>query len=169
MKIKTTLLLLVAALFASSCTKQNNPMEHFSKNAHFEAAMSSLQIGTLVDGFDTQAVIKVIYLNQVYKDEYQTDENFYISTHITNEPYANKERGLNHPLYTLLLNGKNSKSIVELEENNLLRMEMPISEKWSRYYYVIFDKQDTNDLNITFSHKHEGTILLKYQKDALQQ
>lgn len=169
MKIKSILLLFISSLFLLSCSTYNNPMEQFTKNAFFEKAMSSLQIGSLVDGFDTKAVLKVIYLNQVYNDEYQKGENFYVSTHITDEPYEEDERGLYHKLYKLTMNGKKPQSITELQENDLLRMEMPITEKWSRYYHVVFEAVEGNDLTISFAHKHEGTILLKYQKDFLEQ
>ncbi len=154
----------LGTLLFTACSPRN-PLDHFSKNKHFERAMIGLQIGTLVSQLETKAVLKVIYLNHVYQDRYQENENFFLSLYIANEPYDSDQGGLNHKLYTLKLNDQKALCVTELADSAPLRMEMPITEKWSRYYHVTFAKQEGNDLNLTLAHKHQGTILLKYAKD----
>ena len=157
----------IVTLLFSACTP-HRALDHFSKNKHFERAMTSLQIGTLVNNLETKAVLKVIYLNHVYQNQYQENENFFISLYIANEPYDDDKGGLNHKLYKLKLNDQNATSITELSDDAPLRMEMPVTEKWSHYYHVVFAKQESNDLELTLTHKYQGTILLKYAKDELE-
>jgi len=167
MMIKTLFLLLVTLLIFTSCGSRG-AMDYFDKNEHYERAMTSLQIGTLVENLNTKVIFKAIYLNHVFKTEYQDGEHFYISTHIDEDSYIKTQRGLFNKLYALKLNDTNATKVVELDSNETLRLEMPLTERWSRYYHVRFDEVEGNDLNLTFSHKDQGTILLKYAKDELE-
>lgn len=166
-KTKMLSLLGVTALIFTSCSSRG-AMDHFDKNEHYERAMTSLQIGTLVQHLETKAVLKTIYLNHVFDKKYQEGENFYISTYIDKDPYEEKQQGILHKHYNLRLNNKKATRITELENNDSLRLLMPLTERWSRYYYVRFDEAKGNDLNLTFSYKEQGTILLKYAKDELE-
>ena len=165
--IKTASVVLLTLLLFSSCSSRG-AMEYFNKNEHYERAMTNLQIGTLVDDLETKAILKVIYLNQVFDKEYQEGENFYIATYIDNDPYDERQRGLKNKLYKLQLNDYNATRVTELKYDDKLRLQMPLTERWSRYYYVRFDEIKSNDLSITFSHKKLGTIVLKFAKDELE-
>jgi len=166
--MKKTATLLLAIAFSITACSSRGAMDYFNKNEHFEKAMTNLQIGTLVEGLETKVIFKAIYLNQIFEKEYQDGENFYISTYIDKEPYIEKERGLYHKEYTLMLNDTNATKIKELKEDDTLRLKMPLTERWSRYYHIRFDEIEENDLNLTFSHQKQGTISLVYAKDELE-
>ena len=158
--------LLTSSLFIGCSGHQ--AMEYFNKNEHYERAMTSLQIGSLVEGLKTKVIFKAIYLNQTYLKRYQEGENFFISTYIDGEPFDEMKKGLFYKKYALALNGKKATKIIELSEDDPLRLDMPVTERWNRYYQVRFDEATSNDLNLTFSHEKQGTIVLKYAKDELE-
>lgn len=166
MILKTLLQLMIIGFIFTACSSRG-AMDYFNKNRHYERAMTSLQIGSLVEESKTKVIIKTIYLNHVFKNKYQDGENFYISTHIENGLKETKADGLLHELYTLELNGIKPTQSVIVDDNDTLKESMPLTESWSRYYHVRFDEVQGNDLNLTFTHKKYGTILLKYAKDEL--
>lgn len=165
--IKTTSIVLALSLLLASCSSRG-AMDYFEKNEHYERAMTNLKIGTLVNDLETQVIFKAIYLNQVFAKEYQEGENFYIATYINEDAQDETKRGLHNKLYTLHLNGIKATKITELQYDDVLRLQMPLTEQWSRYYHVHFDEVQENDLDLTFAHDHLGTIVLKYAKDELE-
>jgi hypothetical protein len=132
--------------------------------------MTNLQIGTLVKGRKTKVIFKAIYLNQVVMEPYPEGEHFYIALYIDEDEndHDKNKTGLNSTQYDLRLNNIEAKSLLELEEENVLRRELPLTEKWSRYYHVEFNDNNATNLNLTFSHKELVTILLPYAKDELE-
>lgn len=165
--IKIASAFVITAFLLNSCSSRG-AMDHFNKNEHYERAMTNMKIGTLVDGVETKAILKVIYLNQVFDKEYQEGENFYIATYIKEDSYDKRERGLKNKLYQLHLNGLKARKVTELSYDDVLRVQMPLTEQWSRYYYVHFDEVESNSLKIVFSHKQLGSIALKFAKDELE-
>ncbi len=157
---------LTSILILTSCSTRG-AMEPFHKNKYFERSMTNVQIGTLVDKKHTQAIIKAIYLNQIFKTSDQEVENFFISTFFASDPEDSNRSGLHNPDYVLLLNKHEPMFVTELEEDHFLRQNLPLKERWSRYYHVRFKKMQSNDLTLTLSHKKYGTIVLPYAKDEL--
>ncbi|KIM10697.1 MAG: hypothetical protein KU37_10495 [Sulfuricurvum sp. PC08-66] len=156
---------LVVMLAVAGCAPQN-VMQMFDRDPYFEKAMEHLQTGTMVRQFETKAVMHTVYLNGVDSAKYSNDEHFFISVYIANDFYEDETKGLFNPNYTLKLNGQAPLSITLLEDEDPLRKSMPLSPRWSNYYWVRFAKQST-PMVLELSHPHYGVMALTYQK-ALQ-
>jgi len=143
------LMLFVSAVFFAGCGKSSFVM--LDKDKHYKETLEFTQKKQLKNYLQTVAVFRATYLNKVYPQDYKDNEYFFIGVYIPDD--IKKKKGLLNPLFELLLNGKEPLKITELKHNSSsLIKKMPLTNRWTKYYIVEFEKIDEYNLLLTYTH-----------------
>ena len=78
-------------------------------------------------------------------------ESFFVGVYIPND--IKKKEGLDNPLFELLLNDKKPINVTRLKyDSSALIKQMPLTNRWTKYYIVEFEKIDEYNLLLTYTH-----------------
>ena len=140
--------LLISALFFG-CGKSSFVM--LDKNKNYKEALEYTQKQQLKNYLDTVAVFRVTYLNKVYPKDYKDKEYFFVGIYLPDD--IKKKEGLFNPLFKLALNDKTSFKATELKygSSTLIKL-MPLTNRWTKYYVVEFEKDDEEKLVLTYTY-----------------
>ncbi|NOQ31539.1 MAG: hypothetical protein GQ570_10485 [Helicobacteraceae bacterium] len=157
MYIKLTLLVATILTF-TSCSK-TNAFTYFSISNESEKAISSLQSATIKDNKKTTVIFSAININTV-TDKREDYENFLISIYLEDKDYSEELMSK-----SLTLNSKAPLVVQELDENSTLLKLMPIKNRWSRYYEVMFTSEKSEKLNLIYQTYDKKMASLTFQKE----
>ncbi len=158
------LISIITVVFISGCS-QTSAFDFFKMDDDYEKAIDNLQTGTIVSSFETKAILSTIYLNHVYPEKYNDNEYFFVSIYLREDIRLYFKSGMNNKKYKFTLNGEQPIEGIELKTDDELRLSMPISNEWNRYYLVKFPTQHINELNLILENDKLYSIELIYQKD----
>lgn len=131
----------LVVFFLVGCDRTTS-MAYLQKDAFYEQSIAHLQKGDLISSSETKAIISAVYLNRVKPEKYKVNENFFVAVYIKDDFKSKKKYGLKNPLYHLKLNGEKPLVITELDKDATLRKQMPLVNKWNKYYQVVFKNTD---------------------------
>ncbi len=151
-------------IFISGCSR-TSAFDFFKMDDNYERAIDNLQTGTIVSSFETKAILSTIYLNRVYPEKYNDGEYFFVSIYLREDIRLYFKSGINNKKYKFTLNGNEPIEAKELETDDELRLSMPITNEWNRYYLVKFPKQDMSKLDLILENDEFDSVELIYQKD----
>jgi hypothetical protein len=154
----------MTVVFISGCSR-TSAFDFFKMDDDYEKAIDNLQTGTIVSSFETKAILSTIYLNHVYPEKYNDSEYFFVSIYLREDIRLYFKSGMNNKKYKFTLNGEQPLEGKELKTDDELRLSMPISNEWNRYYLVKFPIQHINELNLILENDKLDSIELIYQKD----
>lgn len=157
--------ILVGVVFFISGCSQTTAFDLFKMDANYEKAVDNLQTGTIVRSFETEAILSTIYLNHVYPEKYHDAEYFFVAIYLRDDVRLYFKAGMNNKKYNFTLNGEKPLEGKELETDDELRLLMPISNEWNRYYLVKFPKQHTKELKLILENDDYHSVTLTYQRD----
>lgn len=159
------LLLCVFTLVLLSGCSRTTAFDLFRMDKAHERAVDNMQTGTIVRSFETEAILSAIYLNPVYPDKYNDGEYFYIALYTRENVRLYFKSGLNNKKYTFTCNGEEPLETTELKTDDELRLLMPITNEWNRYYLVKFAPQHLTTLDLLLENDQSGLVHLSYHKD----
>lgn len=161
-----TVLLGTAVLMFSGCSR-SGAFDVFKVDEAHERAVTNLRTSTIVQSFETKAIISTIYLNKTLPQQYGNNQNesFFVSLYLQSDIRLFYKANLSAPDANLTLNGVGYTAIRELKEDDPLRTLMPIKNDWNRYYIITYPHQKSRLLKLTFEIDPYGTAELKYRKD----
>jgi len=134
------------------------------KDEKYHETLTHTQKKQLIDTQNaTQALLRATYLNPIYPEQYQDRESFFVGIYIQDD-HKGTSGGLNHPLYTLKLNGQPPMETTELEKNDALYKRMPLTERWSRYYLVSFNESNATKLELTLKKASGESLTFTYPR-----
>ena len=158
---KFFILLLSLLTLLGGCSTKN---ERFSLSADKEKAATSLQSIRILKDNKSEAILSVIFLNEVYphySDE--SEAHFLISFYapdVNNTLYFNE---IDPNQYNLMMNGSSATEAVLLEEEDTLRTLLPINNSYNNYYYVRYPI--TNEmLTLVLEKSHKRVAEISYHK-----
>ncbi len=159
---KRVLIFLSLLLFLGGCSDKST---FFSSDAKEQSAVMHTKKGQLYNSLEIKASIVSTYLNASTKEfKKSKNEMFLISVFIDDDSNSDKN-GLHNELYTLTLNGKKAINIKELKyEDDLIKIA-PIRNRWSLYYLVEFEKQESQKLSMVLKNDDYGSVVLEYLKE----
>jgi hypothetical protein len=157
--------LLVSVVFFISGCSRTTAFDFFKMDANYEKAVDNLQTGTIVRSFETEAILSTIYLNHVYPEKYNDGEYFFVAIYLRDDIRLYFKSGMNNKKYNFTLNGEIPIEGSELKTDDELRLLMPISNEWNRYYLVKFPTQHTQELDLILENDEFHSVALTYQKD----
>lgn len=134
-----------------------------------------MRTASLLQDGETKAILHAVYLNNVDKEEFHTQEYFFVAIHIINEQHTSDDEGLNNPDYSLtMLEDVNignytsiearALSITKLNEDSRISQNMPIKSKWSYFYLVKFSELNQENLTLFFKSTKYGKAKLTFHK-----
>lgn len=155
-----------ALLLTLSGCSHSGAFDIFKVDKEYERAIDNLRTSTIVQSFETKAIISAIYLNNALPEKYGSEkyESFFISLYLQEDIRLFYKANLSAPEGNLTLNGDSLSFIKELEKDDRLRTLMPLKNEWNRYYLIKFPHKDAQDLDLTFESYPYGKAVLKYQK-----
>ncbi len=162
--MRSILILIMTLFFISGCSR-TSAFDFFKMDSNYERAVDNLQTGTIVNSFETKAILSTIYLNRVYPEKYNDGEYFFVSIYLREDIRLYFKSGMNNKKYKFTLNGDQPIEGKELETDDELRITMPITNEWNRYYLVKFPKQQMNKLDLILENDEFDSVHLVYQKD----
>ena len=183
---------LLSSIFVSlvfTACSATTAFDNFSTDAYFEKAISNMKKVSLMQDLETKALMHAVYLNNVDTKIYNDGEYFFIALHIIKD--LKNKSGLDNPHYTLKMvetiipkihqiqsyksNDMNVTKttkveykpldIVSLDEEDDLRLSMPIKNKWSKYYRVKFKKIKGEKIELVFESDQYGQASLTSLKE----
>jgi hypothetical protein len=121
------------------------------KNKNYKEALEFTQKKQLKNYLQTMAVFRATYLNKIYPQVYENNESFFVGVYIPND--IKKKEGLDNPLFELLLNDKKPINVTRLKyDSSALIKQMPLINRWTKYYIVEFEKDDEEKLALTYTY-----------------
>ncbi|MEA3521842.1 MAG: hypothetical protein U9R50_02615, partial [Campylobacterota bacterium] len=72
----------------------------------------------------------------------------------------------NNKKYNFTLNGEKPFEAKELKADNELRLAMPITNEWNRYYLVKFPTQYLDSLDLVLENDELDAVHLNYEKNS---
>lgn len=152
-------------LTLSGCS-HSGAFDVFKVDEEHERAIDNLRTSTIVQSFETKAIISAIYLNNTLPEQYGSDkyESFFIALYLQEDIRLFYKANLSAPEGNLTLNGDPHISVEELKKNDRLRTLMPIKNEWNRYYLIRFPHEDAERLDLTFESYPYGKAVLTYHK-----
>ncbi len=159
---KRVFLFLSLLIFLGGCYGKS---AFFSLDAKEQSAVMHTKKGQLYSSLEIKASISATYLNASTKEfKKSPNEMFLISVFIDDDSNSEKN-GLYNESYTLVLNDKKAIDIKELKyEDDLIKIA-PIRNRWSLYYLVEFEKQESQKLDMVFKNDDYGLVVLEYLKE----
>ena len=156
----TTLFTLSLLLFGG-CSSS----ERFTPTSTYEKASISYKNVRLLDNGKSEIILSTVYLNEVYPKYAGNFAHFLVSFYATKGSalYFDKEKKRTADDYLLTLNGESALQTEELERDDLLLELMPVSNRWSRYYYVRYRLPSANAVLVLES-DHSTKAVVTYQK-----
>lgn len=150
----------------SGCSR-SGAFDVFKVDEAHERAITNLRTSTLIESFETKAIISTIYLNDTLPREYGNDQNesFFVSLYLQDDIRLFYKADLSAPVANLTLNGVEHIALRELQKDDRLRTLMPIKNDWNRYYLITYPHQKSSLLKLTFEIDPYGTAELMYRKD----
>ncbi len=161
--MRNFLILALSILFISGCSR-TTAFDFFKMDDNYERAVDNLQTGTIVKSFETKAILSTIYLNRVYPKKYNDCEYFFVAVYLREDIRLYFKDGINNKKYKFTLNGEKPLLGEELKDDDELRLSMPITSEWNRYYLVKFKKQDSEKLELVLENDESDSVKLIYQK-----
>ncbi len=157
------IMILLATLLVSGCAPKSG---FFSEDVRYESALVHTQKGEIYNSLEMKASIVATYLNPtLVRCEKENAEVFLIAIFISEDSSDESKQGLMNKSYHLTLNGKKPRSIRALDYHDDMIQVAPFRNRWSAYYIVKFDKQKSKKLQMQYSHKSYGKVILSFLKD----
>lgn len=152
----------------SGCSR-STAFDVFKLDEAHERAISNLRTSTIVQSFETKAIISTIYLNETLPGKYASEktESFFVSLYLQDDIRLFYKADLKAPEVALTLNGDFYFDAKELKKDDQLRTLMPIKNEWNRYYLITFPVQQDGPMKLTFEIDPYGMAELKYQKGEI--
>ncbi len=148
-------------IFSTGCSR-TTAFDFFKMDDNYERAVDNLQTATLVKSFETQAILSTVYLNRVYPEKYKDGEYFFVSLYLRDDIRLYFKTGINNKKYTFTLNGNKPLEAKELKTDDELRLSMPITNEWNRYYLVKFKSQNGKKLNLLLENDETDSVEIDY-------
>ena len=162
MKLRT-IMILSATLFFVGCSPKSG---FFSQDVRYESALTHTQKGEIYNSLEMKASLVATYLNStlVHCDR-NSSEVFLVAVYIDEDTSDESKQGLMNQSYRLTLNGKKPSDIRALDYHDDMIQIAPFRNRWSDYYIVKFEKQQSQKLDMEYAHKAYGKITLSFVKD----
>ena len=160
----------ICAIFVLSGCHHYNAMEMFKKDDSYEKAVLHTKSGQIVSSLETKAKITVTYLNPLYPNEYSDKDYFFVGVYIPNDYDVAEKRGLMNPDFKLSLQKEGDTAPVKIseivkKENDPLYKKMPLTDEWSRYYLVSFEKiKADKTISLALKNISGGETVLNFQR-----
>ena len=156
MRHPATILIILTIFFLGGCGQSALLM--LDKDEKYNTILARTHKKQLTDNATTLGLFRATYLNPLYPDEYRGKEYFFIGLYLQDD-FKQDKGGLNNPHYSIRMNGQGYAEAMKLEKSDPLYKQMPLTERWIRYYLVSFeDNTSTARLNLTLK-KDSGESL----------
>lgn len=157
-------LLAVSALLMFGGCAQRGAFDMFKMDHAHERAIEQLRSGTIIQSFETAAIVSAVYLNPIYPDTYKEGEFFIGAFYFPKKSLDSKKWDLQTHGYTLSMNQHAPTLMEELKENDPRRSLIPVQNKWNKYYLIRFDPVTEPSLTLLLENNQTGSVALSYPK-----
>jgi len=145
---------LIFFIFFTGCS-QKNAFNRFKISKTQELSEDSIQSSKIKENSKITGIVSVVYLNDVYPEQYKDGEYFYIYIYT-------KKSGAGH--IDFRLNGKAPLNTTPLKCDNKFSKLTSFNANWNRYYLVKFAK-NTNTLNLKIINNNSSSDAIIFIKD----
>lgn len=125
----------------------------FTSSTVYNDALMHTKRTEITDKFESRVLMSATYLNGVYPDKYSGNEFFLIGLYISND-FRDEKAGINNPNYTITLNKEPFIKVDELDKEDPLLKQLPLINRWSRYYIAEFNQTATTQMALNI-HEHD--------------
>lgn len=157
-------LLAGAALLMFGGCASKSALDMFKMDAAHERSVEQLRSGTIIQSFETKAIVSSVYLNPIHPETYKDGEYFVGAFYFEKRILDVRQWDLKSHGYTLTLNNKAPTLFEELKEKDPRRLYIPVQNKWNKYYLIRFDSVTEPSLALRLENNQTGSVVLNYQK-----
>ena len=162
--MRFSLIAIAGMLMLGGCADKG-AFDMFKMDTAHERAVEQMRTGTIVQSFETKAILSAVYLNPVYPGEYKDGEYFIAALYFEKRNLDTKKWDLEKYGYTLTLNGAAPVSMEEIQEKDPRRALIPIQNNWNRYYLIRFEPVQGSALALKLENDQTGSVVLDYPKE----
>ncbi len=155
----------LSALLAFGGCADKSAFDMFAMDETHERAVEQMRSGSIVQSFETKALISAVYLNPVYPEEYKDGDYFIAALYFEKRNLDTKKWDIKDHGYALTLNGTEPLSMEEIKEKDPRRALIPIQNNWNRYYLVRFESVRGSALALKLENNQTGSVVLSYPKE----
>ncbi len=158
-------LIAVAGLLIFGGCSGKGAFDMFRMDEAHERSVEQMRTGTIIQSFETKAIISAVYLNPVYPDTYQDGDYFIAAIYFDKGNLETKKWDLKEHGYSLTLNDKAPASMEELRESDPRRALIPVRNNWNKYYFIRFEPGQEDLLTLKLANDQTGSVALSYPKE----
>lgn len=156
------MIVLIGIVLLLGCTSKEETalMESYTQKIHYHKKLQKTEKIQLYENNVTKIMLTATYLYTRTTDKNDTrDEPFIVGIHVEDETDEDLK-------YSLLLNGKEAKTIQELNVNDPRLKELSFISEWGDYYLVTFPHIESKKVTLVFESEKYGKGTLHFAKVA---
>jgi len=158
-------LIAIAGLLMFGGCADKGAFDMFRMDETHERSVEQMRSGTIIQSFETKAIISALYLNPVYPKQYKDGEYFVAAIYFEKpQNLETKKWDIKEYGYSLTLNGASPAQMEEIKENDPRRALIPVQNKWNRYYFIRFEPAGESSLMLRLESNQTGSVVLNYPK-----
>jgi hypothetical protein len=163
MKRTIVVYFLIVAIFGGC----QHTLKNFTKRGEqYNKGLVYTKIKSLVFDKETKATINVTYLNPTNPKKYNNKlQNFLIGIYIANDNKDEDQKFINNADFILTINDKTYIKIQFINETTKQYQQIPLRNRWARYYILSFENDDNKILNLEYKYKESKKIVISFQKE----
>lgn len=161
--MRFSIIAITALLVFGGCADKGT-FDLFKMDEAHERAVEQTRSGSIVQSFETKAMLSAIYLNPVYPNEYKDGDYFIAAMYFEKRNLQTKKWDLAEHGYALTLNGADPVSMEEIKDNDPRRALIPVQNNWNKYYLIRFEPVMGSALALRLENNQTGSVVLNYSK-----
>lgn len=159
-------LIAIGGLLMFGGCAEKGAFDMFRMDTAHERAIEQMRSGTIIQSFETKAILSAVYLNPVYPGEYKDGEYFIAAVYFEkSHNLETKKWDIEKHGYTLSLNGEKPASMEEITEKDPRRALIPVRNNWNKYYIIRFAPVQSSSLALKLENDQTGSVVLSYPKE----
>lgn len=158
-------LIAIAGLLMFGGCAEKGAFGMFKMDEAHERAVEQMRSGSIVQSFETKAILSAVYLNPIYPDEYKDGDYFITAIYFEKRNLETKKWDISEHGYALTLNGTEPSSMEEIRDNDPRRNLIPIQNNWNRYYLIRFENVTGSALALKLENNQTGSVVLNYPRE----
>lgn len=120
----------------------------FTSSSVYNDSLSHTKKLEINDKFESKLLLTATYLSAVYPEKYGENESFLIGLYITDD-FKDEKAGINNPNFKITLNSEPFLGATELDKEDQILKQMPLINRWSRYYIVDFEHNESSQQTLS--------------------
>ncbi|NWF66721.1 MAG: hypothetical protein HXX81_04550 [Campylobacterales bacterium] len=161
---KKSLIFLIFIFIFTGCESKKTIEKMLNEDKVYKILLNKTQKLEIINSFQTKSTVIVTYLDK-YKPHDSSMERFLVAFYINDSELMDNFDLTKNSEYKIFLNNKVPLEIIEVSKDDKVLRDIPYYQKWYKYYYVNFKKENNDKLEFLIKHETFGMAYTNFLKD----